>query len=41
MTKKEELRVNPPDINVPSQDEKFMEALRAEIEKILSKKEKL
>jgi AraC-like DNA-binding protein len=36
MTKKEELRVNPPEINVPSQDEKFMEAFRAEIEKILS-----
>jgi AraC-like DNA-binding protein len=36
MTKKEELRVNPPEINAPSQDEKFMEAFRAEIEKILS-----
>jgi AraC-like DNA-binding protein len=36
MKKKEELRVNPPEINAPSQDEKFMKRLKAEIEKILS-----
>jgi hypothetical protein len=32
MTKKEELRVNPPGINAPSQDEKFMEEFRTEID---------
>jgi AraC-like DNA-binding protein len=36
MTKKEELRVNPPKINAPSNYERFMEEFRAEIEKILS-----
>jgi AraC-like DNA-binding protein len=36
MKKKSALRVNPPEINVPSQDQKLMEKLKVEIEKVLS-----
>lgn len=36
MKKKASIRVNPPEINVPSHDERLLERLQAEIERILS-----